>query len=180
MTRNQINSYIRHVPAHIRQRTGIEELLDLSKERSKKIIHDGKIYLYYPDIPGILIGERLVMWEQGRPDLMDVDVHDKNHFAEIYWRGMSLASNDIIGLASLDSNGHLKVSLVRSNRQNPSYQRSIPIDGTFIYYQPENVDLARDAAHRMEARALFLAKRYNRVFIIPYLNMKPKDWGCYD
>lgn len=180
MTRDQINSYIRHVPVCIRQRTGINELLDLSKERSKKIIHDGKAYLYYPDIPGILIGERLVMWEQGMPDLMDVDIYDKNHFAEIFQRGMSLTSNDIIGLASLDSDGRLKVSLVRSDRRNPSYQSSIPMDGTLIYYRPENVDLVKDAPHRMEARALFLAKRYNRVFIIPYLNRKPKDWGCYD
>lgn len=180
MTRDQVNSYIRHVPAFIRQRTGLKELPDLSKERCKKVYYGAGTYNYYPDIPGVLVGERLVMWETGKPDLMDVDVNNVEHFAEILDRGMSFLSDEIIGLADLDPDGRLKIRLIQSANWNPAYHGMVPIDGTKIFYRPENMDLSRDAARRVEAGALFLAKRYNRVFIIPYVDRKPKDWGCCD
>lgn len=180
MTREKINARLMAMPGFIRNRYGIHELPDLSNEVCEKVMYGNDIYDYYPGIPGVLVGSKLVMWETGTDDVMKVDVHDPEHFAEILKRGRRLQYDDIAGVVDISRSGRMHMGIWFPRDVTPRYTGTIPIDNTVIYYDPDEIDLKHDGPRRAWAIGLFLAMRYGSEYIRPYKNTKPYEWGLYD
>lgn len=180
MTREAVNKYMKIVAGYAREHYGLKALSDLSKE-SYELINDGnETYAYYPNIPGVLIGSKFVTWETGRDDLCEVDIHDPEHLAEIIRRGKRLQYDNIVGVLNVSRKGEMTIDLVLPEYVKPEYSASVSVDNTVIHYNPNDIDLESNPHHKVIAKALFLAKRYNREYIIPYVDREPEEWGMYE
>ena len=179
MTREQINKYIRIVPCHAKQAYGIEELSDLSAMEYKNVMSDGQAYRYFPEIPGVLVGEKLVKWETGKDDLQEVNVYDRSHMKEIVKRGHILQDDDIVGIFLME-NGRMRLDIARMDNVNKRYSGCVAVDNTFIYYDPKDIDLDNNGPLKMTGKAVFLVRRYGDEYMIPYKGMMPGDWGSYE
>lgn len=181
MTRESINRYIKSAPGFIKRGFELKELRDLSNEPYELVSYENETYHYYPGIPGVLVGEKLVLWETDKDDVDKVDVHNPEHFAEILRRGRRLQYNkDIIGVVNISRSGRMNVSLTSHKYLKPDYSKSIQVDNTEIYYNPDDIDLENNGGWKIAAKALFLSKRYYREYIIPYKGVTPEEWGLYD
>lgn len=181
MTRDQINRYIQMVPQFLKDGYGIRPLCNLSDERHETIVHNGTEYEYYPDIPGVLVGSKLVRWETGKEDVCNVDIHNAVHLNEIISRGKHLQyDDDIIAVVDISRKGRLSVRFHDRRYVLAKYPKSIKFDNILMFYNPDDVDLEKNGPMMALARAVFLIKRYQREYIIPYKNQNPCEWGMYD
>lgn len=181
MTRDRINGYIQMVPQFLKEGYGIEPLYDLSKDRHETIEYDGMEYEYYPDIPGVLVGSKLVLWETGKEDVCDVDIHNAAHIDEIISRGRHLQyDDDIVAVVDISRKGRLNVHFYNKQYTPVKYPKSVKFDNIMVFYNSDDVDLEKNGPMKALVRAIFLIKRYRREYIIPYKNQEPCEWGMYD
>lgn len=180
MTREEINASINKVPEIFKERYGLRELDDLTDRPYELVTHEGKEYRYYPDIPGVLVGSKLVAWEAGKPDDCEVDVHDPSHFEQVLRRGCRMQYDDIVGIIRHDAEGLMHVDLELSELVDQDYEKSVPVDGTVIYYDGCGIGFERIKSRKTIAIALFLAGRYKTEHMIPFKDTDPSEWGDYE
>lgn len=176
MTREEINRHINKVPQLMKERYRLCELQDLSGISYEHVTFKGTAYRYYPDIPGVLIGAKLVTWKTGT-DMCKIDVHNPEHFEQILRRGHRLQYDDIIGILEKDESGRISARLEDFGCVELEYSASFPIDGTVIYYNPFDFRFERRQARKTDAIVLFLAKRYRTEHMIPFKDTEPDEWG---
>ena len=182
MTREDINKQVNEIPETFRADYGLKLLEDLSDKSYELVEHEGETFCFYPDIPGVLIGSKLVKWEKGNPSLCDVDLDNPEHFEQILFRGSENQYDDIVGIMDRDTSGRLTMELVELDKVDTEYSEFFPIDGTVIYYNPLKFYGYRGIRFERKkqiAAALFLTKRYESAFMIPFKDEDPSEWGDY-
>lgn len=181
MTREEVNRHINQIPKLIREQYDLEPLYDLSDKPYEPIAHGNETYRYYPEIPAVLIGAKLVKWETDENITQKVDIANPEHFEEILRRGcQNQYDEDLVGIMDKTPSGHLTMELTWADCIGSEYTKSFPIDDTFIYYNPDRFSIVRLDKKKQIAAALFLAKRYKRAFMVPFKGEEPGEWGDYD
>lgn len=142
-------------------------------------------YAYYPDHDLMIIGTRVVAWEnKGNTDTIKVDPYNPEHLAEIVSRGMLRQDEDTIGVVTFLATGKMYCGM-SSKKHWPSkrYKESeifvsFPFDDTEIYYNPKHDHIMVQPEYRLLAECLFNKKRYFPEYIVPYKDVPPSEWGA--
>lgn len=132
-------------------------------------------YDYYPELHTIIVDDTIeVMWETGKPGLCEVDLENPKHLKELLDRGRVQMEPGFVGTIRPNGKDPSKMSCsIGFTEQNAPYKR-IPVDGTWLYYLPEEYDLKGDLLLQTLAKCLFIGRRYDLVEVVPYKN---NIWG---
>lgn len=170
MTMEQQYELFARLPKELHDKYGFGKPFDYSKY---ECIHkDG--FDYYPELDCVLINTIPVVWETGTDDLCEVDINNPAHLDELMRRAGKRLSPELVGIIRMKENGDM-TCLMRWHK--PEYPCSrIPVDGTYLYYESNDIDLANDGQMRLLAESMFIAKRYNTIHVIPYKGVDPGYW----
>lgn len=172
MTMEQRNELFAKLPKELREEYGFHEPFDYSKY---ECIHkDG--FDYYPELHCIIVNDIVVWWQTEKDDLCEVDIDNPEHVNELLSRVKPRFSPSLVGIIYKNTKGRL-MWLLQYHKPKDTLHK-IPVDGTYVYYNPDDIDIENNNDMKLLAECMFIAVRYGVVEVFPYKNQKPEFWGC--
>lgn len=171
MTMKQQHEYLEKLPQELREKYGFRDWFDFSKY---ECIHKNG-FDYYPELDVIIVNNIPVHWQTGKEDLCEIDLDNPKHLKQLVERVRYRFYPNLVGVIYKNRKGRLTCILQTEKPLNMPHK--IPVDGTYVYYRPADIDVENDSNMKLLAECMFIAKRYDTFQIFPYKDEEPEFWG---
>lgn len=178
MTYQEYTQLLSQLPEHLRKEYGFNEPFDYSPY---KCIHTDE-YDYYPELDCCIINNIPIIWESGHPWVTPENPEILKGFKKF----IKPRLKEHIQTIYVNPNGTITCCSYNNLKRNFQMMQKhgntsfVNINGSKIWYNPNDIDLANEPETIKLARCLFWAQEHESIGLAPDKKEPVEDWTCVE